>query len=175
MRISFLFLLAAFFPFTASLSAAIPAPGESPNLDHELAGFARVYTSEEDREAFADEALQADAVFTGQIESSVLSRMGFGGPPVPITRLGFKNIEVLKGGPLEGASFLYRKSPESVRAYHQRPAIVLLKKSGPDGKTLFIENFLPADEASLAVVRAALSASPAACGEEEPACAETAV
>lgn len=160
---------------SASLFAAIPAPGETVNLDHKLAGSAKVYTSEEDREAFADEAAEADAVFTGQIESAVLSRMGFGGAPVPITRLGFKIIEVLKGGPLEGSSFLYRKSPESVRAYHESPAIVLLKKSGPDGKTLFIENFLPADEASLAIVRAALNASPAACGEAEPSCAEAAV
>lgn len=169
MRIVPLFLSVMLLSFSSASFAALPSPGETVNLDQELAGPARVYTSEEDREAFADEALQADAVITGRIESAVLSRMGFGGPPVPITRLGFKDVEVLKGGPFETSSFLYRKSPESVRAFHERPAIVILKKSGDAAQTLFIENILPADEASLTVVRAALAAP---CSEEQPSCAE---
>lgn len=190
MRLFLFFLFAILFSSAPFLSAALPQPGETVNLDQELAGPAKVYTSEEDREAFTDEALRADVVFTGLIETSVLSRMGFGGPPVPITRLGFKDIEVLKGGPLEGRSFLYRKSPDSVRAFHEIPAIVLLKHANDASRSLFVENIIAADPASVALVRSAVAGNPArkaavdealaevapepSCGEET-SCSETAI
>lgn len=170
MRLFPLFFFAALFSFASALAAAIPQPGESPNLDEKLAAPARVYTSEEDREAFAAEAVKADAVFVGRIESAILSRMGFGGAPVPMTRLGFTGVETLKGGPFESTAFLYRKSPESIAAFREIPALVLLKRSNDAVQTLFVENILPADEASLSVVKAALAGAAESCGEAEPVC-----
>lgn len=128
------------------------------------------YVDEEEIERALRVLNSADAVFTANVRSIVLARMGLGGPPVPMARVFFEDVSPLKGG-ASGDNYLYRASPDRIKVYENRKVIAALSRSKTDSQSFFITEIFPAEKALLDAFYAAAPAGEP-CGETAGTCSE---
>ena len=140
--------------FVNMSAAALPSRGKTVREITE--GPARQFTSDEELLEFREVLLSAEVVFTAKINSAVVRRMGFGGPPVPMTMITVEDVELIQGDKPKGNAFHYQRPIEELRSLQGNRALIVLGRDQAKKGPLRVLSVIESSKANIAFARGVL-------------------